>query len=133
MGPINWLAVVLAPVAAFAVGMVWYGALFGKAWRAALGISGSEPPKTGMAALFGGNFVLLLASAFMLGHMFARSPDLKDYLYFMMAGGVAGFFVIPALWINYLYQQRNIPLALIDAGYWLAAYLAMGGVFRALR
>lgn len=133
MGPIDWIAVGLATLAAFAVGMVWYGALFGKPWRAALGIREGQSPNTGMATLFGGNLVLLLASAFMLGHMFARAPGLKDHLYFMMAGGVALFFVIPSLWINYLYQQQKRALALIDAGYWLCAYLAMGAVFWALR
>ena len=133
MGHINMLAVLLAAVAGFAVGGVWYGALFGKAWRAELGFDGCQPPKPGMAALLGGNFALLLLSAFMLGHMFARNPGLPSHLYFMMAGGVGAFFIVPALWINYLYQGRTRRLALIDAGHWIAAYLAMGAVFWALR
>jgi Protein of unknown function (DUF1761) len=131
MGPINWLAVLLAAVSAFAVGMAWYGFAFGKAWKAELGLDGNTPHKLGMGTLMGGNLALLLVSAFMLGHMFARSPDLKPFLYYMMAGGVAAFFVVPALWTNYLYQQRTLKLALIDGGYWIVAFLCMGGVFRA--
>ena len=132
MGHINFLAVLLAAVAAFAVGALWYSALFGKAWRAALG-TGAGQPKLNMGALLGSNFLLLLLSAFMLGHMFARNPGLPAHLYFMMAGGVGAFFIVPALWVNYLYQGRTRRLALIDGGHWIAAYLAMGAVFWALR
>ena len=133
MGHIKLLAVLLAAVAAFVVGGLWYGALFGKVWRAELGIGPGQPPKLGMGTMLGANFVLLLLSAFMLGHMFARNPGLPSHLYFMMSGGVGAFFIVPALWINYLYQGRTRRLALIDAGHWIAAYLAMGTVFWALR
>ena len=130
MGPINMLAVLLAAVAAFAVGALWYGALFGKAWRGELGFDSCQPPKVGMGAMLGGNFVLLLLSALLLGHNFARNPGLPSHLYFMMSGGVAAFFIVPALWTTYLYQGRSLKLALMDAGHWIVAYLAMGTVFR---
>ena len=133
MGAIDFGAVLLAAIAAFVVGSLWYGLLFGKAWRAELGITAGNGPKRSMGLLLGGNFILLFASAFMLGHMFARNPELKSFLYFMMAGGVAAFFILPSLWINYLYQGRSMCLALIDAGYWLTAYLAMGAAFWLLR
>lgn len=133
MGAIDFGAVLLAAIAAFVVGSLWYGLLFGKAWRAELGITAGNGPKRSMGLLLGGNFILLFASAFMLGHMFARNPELKSFLYFMMAGGVAAFFIVPSLWINYLYQGRSMRLALIDAGYWLTAYLAMGAAFWLLR
>jgi len=133
MGAINFGAVLLAAVAAFAVGSLWYGLLFGKPWREEMGMTAASAPRHGMAVLLGGNFVLLLASALLLGHMFARNPDLRSFLYFMMAGGVAAFFIVPALWINYLYQGRSLRLAMIDAGYWVSAYLAMGTAFWLLR
>ena len=34
---LNWLAILVATVAAFVLGGLWYGPLFGKAWMAALG------------------------------------------------------------------------------------------------
>ena len=78
----------------------------------------------------GGTYVLVQLSAFMLAHMFARLSDpSKWWLYFMMSGGIALFFVIPALWTNYLHQRHPRSIALIDAGFWLTAYLAMGAVF----
>ena len=133
MGHINFLAVLLAAVAACVVGALWYGALFGKAWRAELGIVPGQPPKVSIGVMLGGNFVLLLLSSLLLGHNFARHPGIASHLYFMMSGGVGAFFVVPALWINYLYQGQSRKLALIDAGHWIAAYLAMGAVFWALR
>lgn len=75
-------------------------------------------------------FALVFVSAAMLGHMYARLSDpSKWWLYPMMSGGVAIFFVIPALWTNYLHQRNPRAIAFIDAGFWLIAYLAMGLVF----
>ena len=133
MGHINFVAVVLAAVAAYAVGALWYGLLFGKAWQAALGIVPGQPPKVGMGTVMAGHFVLILLSALLLGHKFARLPGLAGHLYFMLSGGLGAFFIVPALWVNYLYQGQSRKLALIDAGHWIAAYLAMGAVFWALR
>jgi hypothetical protein len=57
----------------------------------------------------------------------------KPWLYFMMSGGLAGAFVIPSLWISYTQQRISTRLALIDAGFWMVAYLAMGLVFFVIR
>ena len=43
--------------------------------------------------------------------------------------GLAIAFVIPALWISFSHIRVATRVALIDAGYWLVAYLAMGLVF----
>ena len=39
MGNLDLLTIFLAALAFFAVGAVWYGALFGKAWRQLVGIT----------------------------------------------------------------------------------------------
>lgn len=132
MGPMNWLAAVVAAVFAFAVGGLWYGPLFGRAKLEEVGPGGlaarSNPGRT-----LGITAVLLLVSATMMAHMFARigSETLaaKPWLFFMMSGGLAAAFVIPALWISYTHQKLSTRLALIDAGYWLVSYLAMGAAF----
>ncbi len=132
MGPMNWLAAVLAAVLAFAVGGLWYGPLFGRAKLEEVGPGGlaarSNPGRT-----LGITAVLLLVSATMMAHMFARvgaeTLAAKPWLYFMMSGGLAIGFVIPALWISYTHQKLTTRLAMIDAGYWLVSYLAMGAAF----
>ncbi len=49
LGDVNWLAVIVAAVAYFVLGAVWYAPpVFGKAWMAAGGIqmTGERPPPT---------------------------------------------------------------------------------------
>lgn len=47
---LNWLAVVVATLLAFAVGAVWYTpALFGKAWMKSIGLKESDTKKANMA------------------------------------------------------------------------------------
>ena len=41
-GGLDWWAIIVASAAAFALGAVWYGPLFGKAWVAAIGKTEEE-------------------------------------------------------------------------------------------
>ena len=121
MGTVNWIAVVVAWFAAAGLGVAVYG-------RAALPVR--EPMRHLVAA------VLLLASAVMIGHMFARiGPDTlsaKPWLYFMMSGGLALTFIGPALFITYARRVLPLGAALKDWAYWIGAYLLMGAAFWAL-
>ena len=132
MGPINWLAVGAAVMAALLASALWYGPLYGRARRDEVGPGGlgsRHAPGRTLAI----SAVLLSVSASMMGHMFARvgaeTLSAKPWLYFMMSGGLAIAFVIPALWTSYAHQRISTRLALIDAGFWLFAYLSMGTVF----
>ncbi len=132
MGPVNWIAVVVATLAALAVSALWYGPVFGRArleevGPGKLGIRRSPARTAALSA------VLLFVTSAMMGHMFARvgqaTLDVKWWLYFMMSGGLAIAFVIPSLWISYSQQRISTRLALIDGGFWLVAYLTMGLAF----
>ena len=50
LGDVNWLAILVAAIAWFILGALWYGPLFGKAWMAATGIdpraAGERPGAT---------------------------------------------------------------------------------------
>ena len=128
MGPVDWIGGILAALAALGVAAAWYR-LFARPLSVSAGPGGLEVRRRPFVTI-GGTYVLIQLSAFMLAHMFARLSDpSKWWLYFMMTGGVALFFVIPALWTNYLHQRHPRRIALIDAGFWLTAYLAMGAVF----
>lgn len=136
MGPVNWLAVFLAMLAALTVSAVWYGPLFGRAKLEEVG-PGGLGARTAPGRTLAITAALLLVTATMMGHMFARvgadTLAVKPWLYFMMSGGLAGAFVIPSLWISYTQQRISTRLALIDAGFWMVAYLAMGLVFFVIR
>ena len=103
MGPINWLGIVVATLAFFAVGAIWYSALFAKAWQ---------------------REVVVL----MLGHLFARLQP-SDHVKMMMATGFALAIMAPAIGINYLYQRRSLKLWLIDAGHFVVGMSVVGLVF----
>jgi hypothetical protein len=132
MGPVNWLAVCLAALAALGLAVLWYGPLFGRAKLEEVGPGGmAARTSTARTAIF--TIVLLLLTSSMMGHMFTRvgaeTLAVKPWLYFMMSGGIALFFVLPAVTLNYMHQRVSTRLGMIDGGYWLVAYLTMGLVF----
>lgn len=128
MGEINYLAVVLGAVAFFAVGMLWYGALFGKAWQRELWPEGTPQTKTSPVMLFGLCFLAELVVSWMFGHMLARVQP-PAHVIWMMASGFGATIMTPTIAINYLFQQRSMKLFLIDAGHVIFGTLAMGAVF----
>ncbi|HHX82160.1 MAG TPA: DUF1761 domain-containing protein [Pseudomonadaceae bacterium] len=134
MGPVNWLAVVLGAAAFFLVGGVWYGLLFGKAWRRELGISAADVAAAKargdgqLAKIMGLSFAAELVIAWMLAHLIARTSP-EPHVIMMFAGGFGAFLMTPAIAINYLYQNRSLKLFAIDAGHFVFGMLAMGGVF----
>jgi hypothetical protein len=129
MGPINWLAVVLAANLAVGVGIVWHGPLFRTGRPLLEGQGGKGRSYTTVV-------IVMLIAAAMLGHSLARiGPETlqaKPWLYFMQSGGLAIAFVIPALWLTHARSGASMRDRVIDCGFWLAAYLAMGAVFWAL-
>ena len=130
MGELNPLAVVLATVAFWVVGAIWYGILFGRAWRAETGIV--QPPQGSRMAL-----IMALTLAFemlvvlTLAHLVART-DPAPHVVYMMAAGFALTVMTPAIGINYLHQGKSLPLFLIDAGHFLFGMLAAAGILVAL-
>lgn len=66
---INMLAVLLAVVATFIFGYIWYTLLFGKIWGREMGYNTDNPPKK--SEMFKGMFFMVIGSFFMayvLGH-----------------------------------------------------------------
>lgn len=124
----NWLTIIAAAIAAFAVGGVWYGPLFGKAWMAEVGFTEEDAKNSNMALLFGGTIALNLISAVFLGHLLAHF-DPAPMQTMMISTGIALGFVIPSLAVNYMYNRKSMRLFLIDAGYYLGVFAAMGAVF----
>ncbi len=133
MGTINWLAVVLSANFAVGIGIVWHGPLF-RTGRPLLG--GHAPDGTPQSRNWWLVMGVFLIAAAMLGHSYARigaeTLAAKPWLYFMQAGGLAIAFVIPALWLTHSRNGAALRERLIDAGFWLTAYLGMGAVFWAL-
>jgi len=130
MGPVNWLAVILAANLAVAVGLVWYGPIFrtGRPLLAGAAKDGKFPARS-----FGTAVLVMLIAAAMIGHNFARigaeTLNAKPWLYWMMSGGLALAIISPALYLGLARYGVSVRNRLIDCGYWIAAFLAMGTVF----
>ena len=125
----NWLAVVVATLAFFAVGAIWYTALFGKIWQREVGLSNEQ--LTGgrnMMLIMGTCFVLEFIVCLTVGHMFDFLAP-SDRAKMMIAVGLALGVMAPAIGINYLYQRKSLKLFLVDAGHFIVGMAAVGAVF----
>jgi hypothetical protein len=131
---VNWYAVLLAAVAAWLFGAVYYG-LLAKRWVAAQGKT-MDAFKAEMAARsvvaqrapFVLSFVAELVMAGVLsGVMFHIGP------FTPRSGLITGAlcwlgFVLTTLSVNYGYGGRSPRLTAIDAGHWLGVMLIMGAI-----
>lgn len=135
MGNVNLLAVILGSLVFFGIGALWYGPLFGKAWKELSGYDGEKMPyptvKLPVWLVMVLAFALEMLVVLMLGHNIARSNP-APHVIMMMAVGFGAVIMTPAIGINYLFQMRPGKLFAIDAGYMIVGMAAVGSVFVAL-
>ena len=125
----NWLAGVVATLAFFAVGAIWYTALFGKIWQREVGLSEEQlAGGRNMMLVMGTCFVLEFIVCLTVGHMFDFLEP-SDRAKMMIALGLALGVMMPATGINYLYQRKSLKLFLVDSGHFVAGMAAVGAVF----
>jgi len=124
---VNWLGVVLAALAGFVVGGIWYGPVMGKKWMGAVGLTEDQIKEGNMGLIYGGAFAFSLLASWTLAHTFASyGTEFSVWVKVMTAFGVALGFIVPAIGTNYLFSQKSKTLFFIDAIYWLLFYIAMG-------
>ena len=115
MSEMNYWAIVLAAVSAFALGGLWYSVLFQRSWQRAAGLSDEQVKGGNKALIFGGSFVLSLIAAFVFAMFLGPNPSLALGL---GAGFSAGLcWVAASFGINYLFERRNLRLFLVNGGY----------------
>lgn len=132
MWNVNWIEIVLAALAGFMLGGLWYGPLFGKLWQRLSGLSDERIKSSNMPLIFGATFVLNLMAAVMLAHMYSANgnPGLRGSM--MIGFGIGLFFVATSICVNYLFSRKPLGLMLIDGGYWTVIYTIMGAIFGAM-
>jgi hypothetical protein len=131
MWEINWIAVLVAALAGFIVGGLWYGPLFGKIWQAETGVTDEKAKSGNLPLVFGSVFLLNLFAAFILGHTLATYGNPAMGTSMMISGGIGLGFVATAIGVNYLFSQKSLRLFAIDASYWTVIYTVMGAIFGA--
>jgi hypothetical protein len=125
MPEVNYLAVIAAAVATFALGGLWYSpALFGKAWQREAGVSEERMKSANMTLIFGLTFVLSLIAAWVFALFLGPRPPMALGL---GAGFSAGLcWVAASLGINYLFERKSLKLFLINGGYHTLQFTIIG-------
>lgn len=127
---INIWAVLVASLAFWALGAVWYSpVLFSKRWQKEVGIKMEDVKKTNMAVVFGTSFLIMLfmvwALNFVINSHKAENVSLQTGLAYGVFTGF--FFSMLTMGINYLYQRRSFVLWLID-GFYVVLGLGIAGM-----
>lgn len=137
LSSINWLAVIVAAVAFFALGAIWYGPLFGKKWQSGVGLSDDDMKNANMGKLFGSAFLFALIISFGMAMFFFGMADPNaEAMMTVEMGAMYGlmtgiFFLFPSISMNYLFARKGMALMLIDSGYHVVAYTIVGVILAA--
>ena len=129
----NYLAVIVAAIVSFIIGMVWYSpALFGKVWIKANGFDEKkikEKHKKGMAKGVVGGFV----GSLVMGIVLSVAINLTQATT-LSSGLLIGFF----LWLGFvattslnkvLWEGKPLKLYLVDVLHYLVVVLVMSVIF----
>jgi hypothetical protein len=130
MPTVSLVATLVATLLGFALGGLWYGPLFGRAWRAQVGLTPAEIERVNPLRAFGGTFVLGLVSAYVFGLYVGPNPGRA---FAIATGAAAGLcFVAPSLATNHLFEGKSTTLMLINGGYHAVRFALIGAAFALL-
>ncbi len=123
----HYPAVVAAAAVSFVIGGLWYSPiLFSPAWMRETGITEAQAKGMNVAKVFGLAFLANLVMAFNLAAFIGSKSTL---LFGIGAGFATGLgWVAMSLGVIYLFEQRSFRLWLINSGYQVVAYTAMGAI-----
>lgn len=115
---IQWLHVLVAAVAYFALGAIWYAALFGGPWRRYQNVNADDPEmKKGAAAIMFGSFILMFVATTGIA-VLANLLGIAGLAAGAKLGLLTGVcFAATAISISYLYVKKPAGLHLIDGLY----------------
>jgi len=134
---VNLLAVLLAAVATMVVGFIWYSPmLFARPWTVAMGYDPDDKAKMdemrkSAGPLYGISMLASLLAAFILGKVIL-GLTIDTPLYGAKVGfGIWLGFVMTVQLTDMLFGKRPLKLFLINTGYQLVCYVAMGAIIGA--
>lgn len=127
---INYLAVVLAALSSFVVGMVWYAKpVFGAAWMKLTGMT-DDKAKKGMGMAMGKSLIASLVTAYVVAHVAYISQDFFG-VSFLNSALTTGFWLwlglsATTIVVHDAFEQRDMQLTAINIGNQLTTLMAMG-------
>ena len=124
----NWMAIICAAAAYWVIGAIWYTALFGKTWAAAIQQHGVKLEPSGMAAKMIGNFLCNIVAAVMMARLIGRTGIAELGYGLKLGAGVGLGFSASALTIQYLWESKPFKVWLIDCSYHFFGCIALGAI-----
>jgi hypothetical protein len=130
---LNFLAILIAALAAFAWGALYYTSL-SKQWLAAVGLTKEQIGTNRSPAPFIISFVALVVMAWVLagtlGHLGPGQVTLKN-------GIISGLFlwlgfIATTVFVNNAYPGRKYSLSVIDSIHWLGVVVIQGATIGAM-
>ncbi|MBW8911746.1 MAG: DUF1761 domain-containing protein [Sphingomonas sp.] len=123
---LNWLAIIVAALASYFPGAIWYSPIgFLHPWARELGVDlGVKPKGVGRRVAIGLIPALVATIAFAL--VVGPHPSLSHAV--ARAIVIAIGFIATSFAIQYLYENRGPAFWLINAGYHLVQFLIMGAI-----
>ena len=124
---LNWLAVLVAGVAYFALGAIWYSFIFKNSWIRLSGVNINDPnAKKGVGGVMLTSLLLMIVCSIGLALFLSRVGP-SSWMSGAKVGLIAGIcFSATAMSISYLYEKRPLGLHLINAGYNVAGCVIAG-------
>lgn len=129
---INLQAVLLAAIASFLFGGIWYG-MFSRQWLAAANLEDADRKGHGwqvnampFIVAFVGQLVMAYVLAGVIAHLGAGQVTLRSGMIsgaFVWAG-----FVMTTIVVNHAFQAVSRVLTVIDGGHWLGVLVIQGAV-----
>ena len=123
---LNWWAILAATAAAFVLGGIWYGPVFGKAWMAAIGKTEDDiapSPMPFIVSLFTALLTCIVLAALMSGLAIATLGG------GLAMGALVGVgFIATAMASDTAFCGWGMRLFLIQSGYRVVYSIIMGGV-----
>ena len=129
MNDLSILGVVLASLAFFLIGALWYTVLFGRLWRADMGI-GDDEVGSPQPLMFVGSLLCGLVIAVTLGLLIGDRGTACG----VKVGAGTGFGIGAAILAqNAIYESRSLRFWAINAGYVVVGLAAMGAILGVLQ
>ncbi|HYC85952.1 MAG TPA: DUF1761 domain-containing protein [Chryseosolibacter sp.] len=128
---INYLAILLAVIANFILGFLWYTPLFGKAWAREMGFDTSVKPTSGQLAK---GMIIMVIGNFLMAYVFAHNMAAWSFVPDMDKMPVSAVILSSAIftWLGFYvpvdlgaiaWENKSWKLFFINTGYHLSMLL----------
>lgn len=132
---LNWLHILVAAIAYFALGAIWYSFLFQKKWIAYHNINTNNPDgRKGVGAMMFLSFIWMFIVTVGLAILIEKIPTAWGVLAGVKLGLTTGVcFSAAVISITYLYLKKPIGIHFIDGLYHIVAQIIAAVILCAWR